>query len=62
MKEITLTPELLKMTPIELATILKNNLYDKVIVDSSHEELIRLLKKAKIEVYEPNNRPNKPTI
>jgi len=57
MKEITITEELLKMNPMELSTYLKNNLYDKVIVDSSQEELIRLLKKAKIEVHygKPNN-------
>lgn len=59
MKQVTLSQEILeKHTPIELATILKNNLFDRVIVDSKHEELIRLLKKAKIEVYEPNSRPN----
>jgi hypothetical protein len=55
MKEIEITEELLKMTPIELSTYLKNNLYDKVILDGSHEELIRLLKKAKIEVYVTNS-------
>ena len=50
MKEIIITEELLKMTPIELSSYLKNNLYEKVIVDEKHEELIRLLRKAKIEV------------
>lgn len=50
MKEITITEELLKMTPIELSSYLKNNLYDRVVVDGKHENLIRLLKKAKIEV------------
>ncbi len=57
MNEITITLEMLKMTPIEIVTYVKGNGYDVAIVDKNQEELIRRLKKEKITVknYERTN-------
>ncbi len=50
MKTITITPEMLKMTPMEIVSYVKGNGYEVAIVDKDQEELIRRLKKEKIEV------------
>ena len=50
MREIIITPEMLKMTPIEIVSYVKGNRYEVVIVDKEQKELIRRLKKEKIEV------------
>ena len=41
---------MLKMTHIEIVSYVKGNRYNVVIVDKKQEELIRRLKKEKIEV------------
>lgn len=49
---ITITDEMLKMTPMEIVSFIKGNGYEEVEVPNDQEELIRRLKKEKIKVYD----------
>jgi hypothetical protein len=54
-KTIEITPELMKMTPIELVSYIKGNRYEVAIVRQIDLEVIRRLKKENIEVLIKND-------